>query len=53
MLECLAHTGIGRVPRTHLAVEIAMAAAVTVKWYRQSDLSLGWESADLRADPGP
>ena len=38
MLECLAHAGTGRVPRTHVAVEIAIAATVTVEGYEQSDL---------------
>jgi hypothetical protein len=28
MLECLAHAGIGRVARTHVSVEIAIAATV-------------------------
>lgn len=48
MLECLAHAGIGRVPRTHVAVEIAIAAAVTVERHDESGLPVGWEHADLR-----
>ena len=48
MLECLAHAGIGRVPKTHVAIEIAIAGAVTVEWYEHSDLPLGWDHADLR-----
>ncbi len=48
MLECLAHAGIGRVPRTHVAVEIAIAAAVTVERHDESSLPAGWDHADLR-----
>jgi RES domain-containing protein len=48
MLECLAHAGIGRVPRTHVAVEIAIAEAVAVEWHDESGLPAGWDHADLR-----
>jgi RES domain-containing protein len=48
MLECLAHAGIGRVPRTHVAVEIAIAAVVTVERHDESGLPVGWDHADLR-----
>ncbi|MBK6853899.1 MAG: RES domain-containing protein [Burkholderiales bacterium] len=48
MLECLAHAGIGRVPRTHVAVEIAIAGAVTVERHDDSSLPGGWDHADLR-----
>jgi RES domain-containing protein len=48
MLECLAHAGIGRVPRTHVAVEIAIAEAVAVERQDASGLPAGWERADLR-----
>ena len=48
MLECLAHAGIGRVPWTHVAVEIAIAAAVTVEQQDESSLPAGWEQANLR-----
>jgi RES domain-containing protein len=48
MLECLAHAGIGRVPRTHVAVEIAIAASVTVERHDESSLPVGWDHADLR-----
>jgi RES domain-containing protein len=48
MLECLAHAGIGRVPRTHVAVEIFIADSVAVERHGQSDLPAGWEHADLR-----
>lgn len=48
MLECLAHAGIGRVPRTHVAVEIAIAGVVTVERHDESSLSVGWDHPDLR-----
>ena len=47
MLECLAHAGIGRVPRTHMAVEIAVANAVAVEQHDQSGLPAGWDHSDL------
>ena len=48
MLECLAHAGIGRVPRTHVAVEIAIAQTLTVERHDESSLPAGWDHADLR-----
>lgn len=48
MLECLAHAGIGRVPSTHVAIEITIAAAVTVEPRDASNLPTGWDHADLR-----
>ncbi len=48
MLECLAHAGIGRVPRTHVALEIAIAESVVVERHEGSDLPEGWDHADLR-----
>ena len=47
MLECLAHAGIGRVPRTHVAIEISVAAAVTTERHDESSLPVGWDHADL------
>lgn len=47
MLECLAHAGIGRMPATHVAVEIAIAAAVRVERHDDSSLPAGWDDADL------
>ena len=47
MLECLAHAGIGRVPRTHVAVGIAVAQAVAVERHHESQLPAGWDQADL------
>ena len=48
MLECLAHAGIGRMPRTHVAIEIAIAAAVSVERHDEGSLPAGWDHADLR-----
>jgi RES domain-containing protein len=48
MLECLAHAGIGRVPRTHVAVELAIAEALAVERHDESSLPAGWDHADLR-----
>jgi len=48
MLECLAHAGIGRVPRSHVAIEIAIAAAVSVERHHESSLPAGWDHAHLR-----
>jgi RES domain-containing protein len=48
MLECLAHAGIGRVPRTLVAVEIAIAGAIAVERHDESGLPVGWDHADLR-----
>ena len=47
MLECLAHAGIGRVPRTHVAVEIAIPEAVAVERHDESSLPALWERAEL------
>jgi RES domain-containing protein len=48
MLECLAHAGIGRVPRTHVAVEMTIAAAVAIERQDETSLPRGWDHADLR-----
>lgn len=48
MLECLAHAGIGRVPRTHVAIEIAIAQAVEVERHDERSLPAGWDHSDLR-----
>ena len=52
MLECLAHAGIGRVPRTHVAVEIAIAEAVAVEPHDDTSLPAAWDHADLRVARG-
>ncbi len=49
MLECLAHAGIGRIPKTHVAIEIVIAAAVSVERHDESSLPAEWDHADLRA----
>ena len=48
MLECLAHAGIGRMPRTHVAIEIVIPAAMLVEQHDPSSLPAGWDHADLR-----
>jgi RES domain-containing protein len=48
MLECLAHAGIGRVPRTHVAVKIAIAATVALEQPDETSLPAAWDHADLR-----
>lgn len=49
MLECLAHAGIGRIPRTHVAIEITIAPDVRVETHDEIDLPAGWDHADLLA----
>lgn len=49
MLECLAHAGIGRVPRTHVALEITIAPSVAVERHDASSLPEGWDHADVRS----
>jgi RES domain-containing protein len=48
MLECLAHAGIGRVPGTHVAVEIVIPQAIAVERHNERGLPAGWHEADLR-----
>jgi RES domain-containing protein len=48
MLECLAHAGIGRVPRTHVAVTITVPGGVQVEQHEEASLPAGWDHADLR-----
>ena len=47
MLECLAHAGIGRVPKTHVAVEITIDSSVAVERHDESSLPVGWDHRDL------
>jgi RES domain-containing protein len=49
MLECLAHAGIGRVPKTHVAVQVSVTAAVSVYWPTDKQLPKAWDQADLQA----
>ena len=48
MLECLAHAGIGRVPRTHVVLEMSIPGAVAGEWRDELSLPAGWDHADLR-----
>ena len=48
MLECLAHAGIGRVPRTHVAIEIAVPNDLVIERRDENTLPFGWDHADLR-----
>lgn len=48
MLECLAHAGIGRVPRTHVAIEISVAGVVATERHDERSLPVGWDQADFR-----
>jgi RES domain-containing protein len=48
MLECLAHAGIGRVPRTHVAVRIAIGNGVRSETQDETSLPTGWDKPDLR-----
>ena len=52
MLECLAHAGIGRVPRTHVAVPIAIASTVAVERHDERSLPGGWDHSDLHVARG-
>jgi RES domain-containing protein len=49
MLECLAQAGIGRVPRTHVAIAIAIADSVVVERRDASSLPVGWDHGDPQA----
>ena len=48
MLEILAHAGIGRVPKTQVAIEITIPGDVTVERVDERGLPGGWDQADLR-----
>jgi RES domain-containing protein len=48
MLECLAHAGIGRVPKTHVAIEITIPGSVAVERLDETGLPAGWDHSDLR-----
>lgn len=49
MLECLAHAAIGRVPRTHVAIEIRIDDDIAVEHCEESRLPVGWDGRDLIA----
>lgn len=48
MLECLAHAGIGRVPKTHVAVEISIPGRVATEHQHEDSLPAGWDHRDQR-----
>ena len=48
MLECLAHAGIGRVPKTHVAIAITIPGSVKVERHDDKDLPTGWDHGDLQ-----
>lgn len=48
MLEILAHAGIGRVPKTQVAVQITIPASVSTEQVDEPQLPVGWDHADLR-----
>lgn len=48
MLECLAHAGIGRIPKTHVSIEVAVPGSVAVERHDEHSLPFGWDHADLR-----
>jgi RES domain-containing protein len=48
MLECLAHAGIGRVPKTHVALQITIPAEVAIEDYDEGSLPAAWDDPDLR-----
>ena len=43
MLERLAHAGIGRIPKTHVAIEISVPGAVSVEQHDESSVPAGWD----------
>jgi RES domain-containing protein len=45
VLEVLAHSNLGRIPKTHALVEITIPEAITVEWLEIADLR-GWEAED-------
>ena len=47
MLECLAHAGIGRIPKTQVAIEIRILGAVSVEQHDQHSVPAGWDHRNL------
>ena len=47
MLECLAHAGIGRIPKTQVAIEIRIPGAVSVERHDEASVPAGWDHRDL------
>ncbi len=48
MLEVLAHSNIGRIPRSHSWIEIVIGNGVKIEALKEGDLH-GWDAADQRA----
>lgn len=48
MLECLAHSNIGWMPRKHVAVKISMTGLVKMEQSDERDLPVGWHHSDLQ-----
>jgi RES domain-containing protein len=48
MLGCLAHAGIGRVPKTHVAIEITIPVSLALERHNEDSLPAGWDHRDLR-----
>ena len=45
LLEVLVHSNLGRVPKTHVVIEITIPDAVQIEWLRGRDLP-GWDTSD-------
>ena len=48
MLECLAHAGIGRIPKTHVSIEISIPGSVSTEEQDVDSLPAGWDQRNLR-----
>jgi RES domain-containing protein len=49
MLECLAHAGIGRVPKTFVSIQIHVPNSLTVETHDDRSLPRGWDHRDQHA----
>ena len=47
MLECLAHAGIGRIPKTLVALEISIPGDVSVEHHDEGSVPAGWDHRNL------
>ena len=47
MLECLAHTGIGRIPKTYVSVELRIPNSVATEMLTEETLPIGWDAVDV------
>ncbi|HEY2927767.1 RES family NAD+ phosphorylase [Piscinibacter sp.] len=48
MLECLAHAGIGRIPKTHVSIEVSIPGSVSTEEQDVDSLPAGWDHRNLR-----